>query len=92
MPQIGLQLDWALAKRLELLLYVRQIFVNDIAGIDGGIGETAVRLQWWYVRHAGLSVGFDREIIDLKSYESGDTRAQFRYEVTGFALYFNFAF
>jgi len=91
-PQFGLQLDWALSKRLAVLLYVRQIYINNIAGIDGGIGETAARLNWWYAKHAGISGGLDKESIDLKSYESGDTRARFRYEVRGYSFYFNFAF
>jgi len=39
-----------------------------------------------------VSLGFDRELIDLESYETGDTRAQFRYDVTGLSLYVNFAF
>jgi len=91
-PQFGLQLDWALTKRLAVLLYVRQIYINNIAGIDGGIGETAARLHWWYSKHAGISGGLDKESIDLKSYESGDTRARFRYEVRGYSFYLNFAF
>jgi hypothetical protein len=90
-PQFGLQIDWALTKRLAVLLYARQIYVN-FAGINGGIGETAMRLSWWYSKHAGISGGLDKESIDLKSYESGDTRARFRYEVRGFSLYLNFAF
>jgi len=90
-PQFGLQLDWALTKRLAVLLYLRQIYIN-VAGIDGGIGESAARLQWWYAKHAGISGGLDKESIDLKSYESGDTRARFRYEVRGYSFYFNFAF
>jgi len=91
-PQFGLQLDWALTKRLAILMYVRQIYISNIAGITGGIGETAARLSWWYSKHAGISGGLDKESIDLKSYESGDTRARFRYEVRGFSLYLNFAF
>lgn len=90
-PQFGLQIDWALTKRLAVLLYARQIYVN-FAGINGGIGETAMRLSWWYSKHAGISGGLDKESIDLKSYESGDTRARFRYEVRGFSFYLNFAF
>jgi len=91
-PQFGLQLDWALTKRLAVLMYVRQIYINDIAGITGGIGETAMRLQWWYSKHAGISGGLDKESIDLQSYESGDTQARFRYEVRGWSFYLNFAF
>jgi len=91
-PQFGLQLDWALTKRMAIMMYHRQIYISNLAGIDGGIGESAIRFQWWYVKHAGLSVGLDKESIDLKSYENGDTKARFRYEVRGFSLYFNFAF
>ena len=39
-----------------------------------------------------LRLGAEKESIDLKSYENGDTKARFRYEVRGFSLYFNFAF
>jgi len=91
-PQIGLQFEWTLTKHLAMLLYVRQIYINNIEGIDGGIGEVAARLQWWYSKHAGISGGLDKESIDLKSYETGDTRARFRYEVRGFCFYLNFAF
>ncbi|HZN04927.1 MAG TPA: hypothetical protein VFD06_15185, partial [Candidatus Polarisedimenticolia bacterium] len=58
-PQFGLQLDWALTKRMAMLLYVRQIYISDIAGIDGGIGESSVRFRWWYAKHAGVSAGLD---------------------------------
>jgi len=91
-PQTGLQIDWALTKRLAILMYIRQIYISHLAGINGGIGETAFRLQWWYSRHAGISGGLDKESIDLKSYESGDTKARFRYEVRGFSFYLNLAF
>jgi hypothetical protein len=91
-PQFGLQLDWALTKRLAVLIYNRQIYVNNIAGITGGIGETALRLTWWYTKHLGVTGGLDKESIDLKSYESGDTKARFRYEVRGGSFYLNFTF
>jgi hypothetical protein len=90
-PQLGLQVDWNLTRRLAILMYMRQIYV-DFAGINGGIGETTARLTWWYARHAGVSAGLDKEDIDLKSYTSGDTKARFRYELRGTSLYFNFAF
>lgn len=91
-PQFGLQIDWILTKRMAVLMYLRQIYVKDIAGATGGIGETAIRWQWWYVKHAGVSLGLDKESIDLKRYDNGDTQAKFRYEVRGFSFYLNFAF
>src|SRR6185295_12305212 len=30
-PQLGLQIDWNISKRLAVLLYSRQIYVNNIA-------------------------------------------------------------
>jgi len=90
-PQLGLQLDWALTRRLAVKLYNRQIYVN-FAGIKGNIGERAIRLYWYFSKHAGINGGIDEETIDLKEYESGDTKARFRYEVRGLAFYFNFAF
>jgi len=90
-PQIGLQLDWALTRRLAVKMYVRQIYI-DFAGINGGIGETAFRLHWWCSKHFGISGGLDKESIDLKKYTSGDTTARFRYEVRGFSFYLNLAF
>ncbi|HEV8120540.1 MAG TPA: hypothetical protein VGQ67_06075 [Candidatus Polarisedimenticolia bacterium] len=91
-PQFGLQLDWALTKRLAVLIYNRQIYINNIVGITGGISETAMRLTWWYTKHLGFTGGLDKESIDLKSYESGDTKARFRYEVRGGSFYLNFTF
>jgi hypothetical protein len=91
-PEFGLQLDWALTKRLSVLLYNRQIYVSNVLGITGGIGETAMRLTWWYTKHLGITGGLDKETIDLKQYQSGDTKARFRYEVRGGSVYLNFTF
>lgn len=90
-PQVGLQLDWALTRRLAVRMYVRQIYIN-FADINGGIGETAAHFHWWCSKHFGISGGLDKESIDLKEYTSGDTRARFRYEVRGFSFYLNLAF
>jgi len=90
-PQIGLQLDWALTKRLALKFYNRLLYAN-FAGIEGSIGQSAIRFYWYFSRHAGINVGIDKDTIDLKKYTSGDTVARFRYVVQGPSLYFNFAF
>ena len=90
-PQIGLQIDWALTRRLAVKMYIRQIYIN-YGDINGGIGETAMRLHWWCSKHFGISGGLDKESIDLKEYVSGDTRARFRYEIRGFSFYLNLAF
>lgn len=90
-PMVGLQLDWALTRRLMLQLYARGIFVDGM-GIRGSITDDALRLHWFFSKHVGMSGGIDRLKIDLKEYDSGETKAKFRYEVTGLALYLDLAF
>jgi hypothetical protein len=90
-PQLGLQLDWALSKRLALKFYNRLLYIN-FAGLDGTIGQTAIRFYWYFSKHAGINIGIDKDSIDIKKYTSGDTTARFRYLVQGPSLYFNFAF
>jgi hypothetical protein len=91
-PQFGLQLDWALTKRLSVMIYNRQIYIKNVMGVTGGVGETAMRLTWWYTKHMGLTGGLDKESIDLRKYENGDSKARFRYEVRGGSVYANFTF
>ena len=90
-PQFGLQIDWALTRTLAVKMYMRQLYINA-AGINGGISESAIRLHWWFIKNMGISGGLDKESIDLKEYDSGDTKARFRYEVRGWSFYLNFAF
>jgi len=90
-PQFGLQLDWALNRVLMLEMYLRTIYI-DAFDLRGGISESAIRLHWYFTRHFGMSAGLDKESIDIKEYTDGDKTARFRYEVTGLAAYFDFAF
>jgi len=90
-PMLGLQLDWAVHPKLMIEMYKRAIYI-DAFDLRGGINESAVRLHWYFSKHVGISGGLDRESIDIKEYVSGDATARFRYEVSGFALYADFAF
>ena len=90
-PLFGLQVDWAMSKHLSAEVYNRLIYVN-LSGIRGGIQESALRIHWYFTKHFGFASGFDKESIDLKEYTSGDTKARFRYEVTGLSAYLDFAF
>jgi hypothetical protein len=90
-PQFGLQLDWALNRVLMLEMYIRTIYI-DAFDLRGGISESAIRLHWYFTKHFGMSAGIDKESIDIKEYKSGDKEARFRYEVSGLAVYFDFAF
>lgn len=90
-PQFGLQLDWALTRRLSMRFFNRLIVVN-VADIDGKISESTIRLNWYFTKHVGIAGGIDKESIDLKEFKSGNTTARFRYEVHGLAFYLNLAF
>jgi hypothetical protein len=90
-PQLGLQLDWALSHTLALRMYTRLIYI-DYSTFRGGISSRAIRLYWYMTKHFGLSGGIEQESIDIKQYVSGDAKMKLRYEISGLATYLSFAF
>lgn len=90
-PMIGFNLDWAITKRLIFRSYTR-FFVLNIDAVDGSMTETGVHLNWLFVRHFGLGLGWDRNHIKIDDVEIDNDTARFNYQVAGFALYLNFAF
>jgi hypothetical protein len=90
-PQVGLQLDWALSRTLALRMYKRFLYV-DYSSFRGSISSSAVRLYWYMTKHFGLSGGIEQQSIDVKQYVSGDAKMRLRYEVSGIATYLSFAF
>lgn len=90
-PQIGLQLDWALSRSLALRMYTRLLYV-DFSTFRGNISSRAIRLYWYMTKHFGLSAGLEQQSIDIKQYVSGDAKMRLRYEISGLAGYLSFAF
>jgi hypothetical protein len=90
-PLFGLQIDWALNRKLMLEMYIRTLYI-DAFDFRGGISENAIHLHWYMSNHFGISGGIDKESIDIKEYQSGDKSARFRYEISGLAAYIDFAF
>jgi hypothetical protein len=90
-PQVGLQLDWALTKTLAVRMYTRFLYV-DYSSFRGNISSRAVRLYWYFTKHFGLSGGLEQQSIDIKQYVSGDAKMRMRYEISGLAAYLSFAF
>jgi hypothetical protein len=90
-PQMGLQLDWALTKTLAIRMYTRFLYV-DVSSFKGNISSRAVKLYWYFTKHFGLSGGLEQQSIDIKQYVSGDAKMRLRYEVSGLAGYLSFAF
>jgi hypothetical protein len=91
-PQLGLQLDWALTKTLAVRMYTRFLYLDYGDTFRGNISSRAVRLYWYMTKHFGLSGGLEQQSIDIKKYVSGDAKMKLRYEMSGFATYLSFAF
>ncbi len=91
-PMVGLNLDWALTRRLVVRTYYR-FFRLNASGLNGGMYENGVRLNWYLARYFGLGVGFDRTDLKLKELElDNGNKLKFDYAITGVGLYANIAF
>ncbi|HJQ98278.1 MAG TPA: hypothetical protein VJ826_08175 [Candidatus Polarisedimenticolaceae bacterium] len=90
-PMLGLNLDWAITQRLFMRTYTRFFWLN-ISSVDGSMKENGIHLNWLFTKHFGAGLGFDRNNIRIKEVEiNQDDKAKFNYDVSGFALYLNFA-
>jgi hypothetical protein len=91
-PLVGLNFDWALAKGLVLRSYNR-FFRLKLSNIDGGMWESGVHLNWYFIKNFGLGLGYDRYTIKLNEYTTsqGD-KGKFNYSVSGLGLYATLAF
>jgi hypothetical protein len=91
-PMIGLNLDWALTNRLVLRTYSR-FFKLNLSSFNGGLNENGIRLNWYFVRHFGLGIGYDRSSLDMKELKVGNGNVlKANYTVTGVGLFANLAF
>ena len=90
-PLLGLQLDWRITRHTVIQMYVRTLRI-DYSGIKGGIGQRAIRYEWYATRHFAVGGGWSEYSIDLDRYETGDYTARFNYEVSGLELYLKMAF
>lgn len=91
-PMVGFNIDWAITKRLILRHYSRLFWIN-VSSVDGYMSESGVHLNWLFVRHFGLGIGYDKNEIKIKEVTiNTDDTGKFDYRVSGLALYLNFAF
>jgi hypothetical protein len=90
-PLVGLQLDWVLRNRLEVMMFTR-IFYLNYANINGGMREATARLKWHFSKHVGIAAAFDSTFVRLKEYETGDYKVKFNYDISGLSAYLTFAF
>jgi len=90
-PLIGFGIDWAMTKGLVFRSYYR-FFRLNAQGIDGGMYESGVHMNWYFIKNLGLGIGWDRTEIRLNSYNSGNNTLKADYTVSGLGLYATLAF
>lgn len=91
-PMVGLNLDWALARRLVVRGYGRFFRIN-ISEFNGGLFESGIRLNWYFAKHFGLGLGYDRTDLRINELKVGDGNiVKANYGFSGFGLFINLAF
>lgn len=91
-PMIGLNLDWALTRRLVVRTYSR-FFRLNVDSFEGGLNESGLRLNWYFAKHFGLGLGYDRTDLRLKELDMGNGETlKANYNFSGYGLYINLAF
>jgi hypothetical protein len=91
-PMVGLNLDWALARRLVVRTYSRFFKIN-VSAFDGGLFESGIRLNWYFAKHFGLGLGYDRTDLKIDELKVGDGDiVKADYGFSGYGLFINLAF
>lgn len=91
-PMLGLNLDWALTRRLVVRMYSR-FFRLNISEFNGGLFENGVRLNWYFVKHFGLGVGLDKSNLKINELKVGQGNVlKAEYSITGLGIYATLAF
>jgi hypothetical protein len=91
-PMVGLNLDWALTRRLVVRGYSR-FFRIDVDAFNGGLFESGLRLNWYFAKYFGLGLGYDRTDLKINELKVGDGNiVKANYNFSGFGLFINLAF
>jgi hypothetical protein len=72
-------------------LYHRYFYL-DRSDLSGDMIEGGARLDWFFSRHLGAGIGFERTTITIRSYEDEDVEARFNLTSQGANLYLKVAF
>jgi hypothetical protein len=90
-PLVGFNIDWAIAKGLVFRSYYR-FFRLNASGINGGMYESGVHLNWYFIKNLGIGLGFDKTELRLNEYKKGNDTARADYIISGIGLYATLAF
>lgn len=84
-PLVGLQFDWAFAKRFALRTYFRFLYI-DIQDFKGSHRMTGMIVDYFPTKHFGIAAGYNAIGLDLKEFKSGGKTGKAGYNVQGFSL------
>jgi len=90
-PLVGLRVDWAISRRFAMQLYHRYFYL-DRSDLSGDMIEGGARIDWFFTRHVGAGVGFERTTISIRSYEDDGIEGRFNLTSQGANLYLKAAF
>ena len=81
-----------MTKRLVVRTYTRFFHLN-LDKFNGGLHESGIRLNWYFIKNFGMGLGYDRTDLDMKELKvENDNIIKANYIVNGVGLYFNLAF
>jgi hypothetical protein len=81
-PLVGLRVDWALGHQWAVEFWGRAFYIN-YSGYKGGMQESSVRLRWHFSRHVGVAIGYDKEAVVLRQFETSTKSGSFGYQTAG---------
>jgi hypothetical protein len=90
-PLVGLRVDWAISRRFAMQLYHRYFYL-DRSDFSGDMIEGGARIDWFFSRHLGAGVGFERTTVTIRSYEEDGIEGRFNLTSQGANLYLKVAF
>ena len=90
-PMLGLNLDWAIHRRLVVRSYTRFFRINT-SEFSGALNESGIRLNWYFVKNFGLGIGYDRTDLNLKELKVNENTLKANYYFSGASLFITLAF
>ena len=70
-----------------------RFFRLNLDSFNGGLFESGIRLNWYFIKNFGLGLGYDRTDLNIKELEVGEGNImKAGYTVTGVGLYATLAF
>jgi hypothetical protein len=90
-PLIGMQVDWAFARRWTLRMFFRTLFINT-QDFRGSHNMTGMNVDFFPTKHFGMGMGYNAIKVNLGKFTSDDLTGNFTYDIQGISLFFKGTF